>query len=277
MAVLQTPREFIMQQVFELLVRNPVDLQISAYLSNLKTTGLENTMEMVYAQGGRGNVYVGGGFAHSRRATLNIESATFNMEVMALQSGTELFQGNMNIRKYDIMTAGTGGTLTTAMTAVGTTNSEILFLYKLADNGSYDAVYTQVAATPEEGQFTYTSATQTITLSATETPVEGDRYAVTYEFRSANNAQRLTITGDGVPATALVTAFGLAKDTCTGQLFPCQIEGLAQIDGNWNFDLAADGDPVVQNLTMEFVKGCLENDLYTFTVYTEDEEGDETP
>lgn len=46
---------------------------------------------------------------------------------------------------------------------------------------------------------------------------------------------------------------------------------MAQIDGNWNFDLSADGDPAVQNLSMEFVKGCMENKLYDFKVYTEDE------
>ena len=46
---------------------------------------------------------------------------------------------------------------------------------------------------------------------------------------------------------------------------------MAQVDGNWTFELAADGDPVVQNLSMEFVRGCLENKLYDFTVHTEDE------
>lgn len=34
-----------MQAVFELLLRRPVDKSIAAYLTNLKTSGLENTME----------------------------------------------------------------------------------------------------------------------------------------------------------------------------------------------------------------------------------------
>lgn len=51
MPVLATPREFTMQAVFELLLRRPVDKSIAAYLTNLKTSGLENTMEMVYPTG----------------------------------------------------------------------------------------------------------------------------------------------------------------------------------------------------------------------------------
>lgn len=274
MPVLATPREFSMQAVFELLLQRPVDRSIAAYLTNLKTSGLENTMEMVYPTGGRGNVYIGGGFAHSKRATLTVESATFNTEVMALQNGTELFQGSTTINHYEIITAGVGGALATTFTAQGTAGSEILYLYKInPENGSYADTYTQVSATPTTGQFTYTSTTKAITFNESETPTEGEQFAVAYEFMSADNAQRITVNGDGVPATVLCTAYGLAKDMCTGELFPCQVYGMAQIDGNWNFDLAADGDPVVQNLSMEFVKGCLSNTLYEFRVYTEDEEG----
>lgn len=230
---------------------------------------------MVYPTGGRGNIYIGGGFAHSKRATLNVENATFNTEVMALQNGTELFQGSTLIQHYEVITAGAEGALTTTFTAQGTAGSEILFLYKVdPSNGTYSETYTQVAASPEAGQFTYASDTKTFAFNASETPTEGDQFAVTYEFMSADNAQTITVNGDGVPATVLCTAYGLAKDMCTGELFPCQVDGMAQIDGNWNFDLAADGDPVVQNLSMEFVKGCMDNTLYEFKVYTEDETGE---
>ena len=59
MAALATPKQFSMQQAFEILLRKPIDRSIIAYLTNCKTSGLENTMEMVYPQGGAGNVYVG--------------------------------------------------------------------------------------------------------------------------------------------------------------------------------------------------------------------------
>ena len=59
MAVLATPKQFSIQQVFEILLRKPVDRSIIAYLTNTKTSGLENSMEMTYPTGGQGNVYIG--------------------------------------------------------------------------------------------------------------------------------------------------------------------------------------------------------------------------
>ena len=50
-----------MQQPFEFLQRRPATKQIVAYLTDTKTTSLENTMELVYPSGGAGNVYIGGG------------------------------------------------------------------------------------------------------------------------------------------------------------------------------------------------------------------------
>jgi hypothetical protein len=47
MAVLPTPKKFVIQQVFEILLQKPVDKSIVAYLTDCKTSGLENTMEMV--------------------------------------------------------------------------------------------------------------------------------------------------------------------------------------------------------------------------------------
>ena len=38
--LLATPRQWSIQQVFEILFRNPVDKSIIAYLTNCKTTGL---------------------------------------------------------------------------------------------------------------------------------------------------------------------------------------------------------------------------------------------
>ena len=42
-----TPKKFAMQQVFEILLRKPSDKSIYGYLTDCKTTSLENTVEMV--------------------------------------------------------------------------------------------------------------------------------------------------------------------------------------------------------------------------------------
>jgi len=42
-----TPKKFAMQQCFEILLRRPSDKKILAYLTDCKTSSLENTVEMV--------------------------------------------------------------------------------------------------------------------------------------------------------------------------------------------------------------------------------------
>lgn len=275
MAVMATPKKFAIQQVFELLLRKPSDRSIVAYLTDTKTTGLENTMEMTYPTGARGNVYIGAGFAHSRRATLNVTVATWNTDVLAVQNGTEVVTDSHEITYYDVI-QGKSGAFNTKFTAVGATGAEIGFVYKVESDGTYSKTFKQAQTATESGTFAYATETKAITFaeSDAEKPKDGDYIACAYAFRSATNAQRITVNSDGVPPVVIVSAYGLARDICNGELFPCVIEGTAQIDGNWNFDLSADGEPAVQNLTMEFVKGCLDKTLYTFTVFTEDEEGE---
>lgn len=271
---LATPRKFAMQQAFEVLLRKPLDRSIFAYLTDCKTSGLENTMEMVYPTGGAGNVYIGAGFAHSRRATFTVSTATFNTNVLAAQNGTEVVTGSTLITYYDVITVGADGSVKTKFKAVGTAGSEISYIYKLNNDGTYGESWEQAATASTEGQFAYSSATKEITFAADDAnkPVTGDILACAYTFKSADNAQKIEINSDGIPPVVLVTAYGIARDVCTGELFPCAIEGQAQVDGNWNFDLSADGEPVVQSLNMEFVKGCIDKTLYTFTVFTEDED-----
>lgn len=219
---------------------------------------------------GRGNVYIGTGFAHSRRATMNVTSATWNTDVLAVQSGTEVYRGSTDITYYDVMQP-VDGVYTTKFTAIGSTNMELGYVYIVSNDGTYSKTYEQgTVAAP--GVFTYSTATKELTFDASDAPAAGDILAAAYTFRTADNAQRITITADAVPPTVLVSAYGIARDTCTGELFPAVVEGQAQVDGNWNFDLAADGEPVVQNLSMEFVKSCISNDMYTFTIFTEDED-----
>ena len=47
MANKATPKKFAMQQCFEILLRHPSTKKILAYLTDCKTSSLENTVEMV--------------------------------------------------------------------------------------------------------------------------------------------------------------------------------------------------------------------------------------
>ena len=275
-----TPKKFSMQQVFEILLRKPADKSILAYLEDVKTSGLENTVEMTYPTGARGNVYIGGGFSHSKRAKLNVTMATWNTEVMAIQNGTEVSTGAHDIVEYEVLEHNTGNTYTTKYAPIGATGSEIGFVYAVNDDGTYGKKYTQ-ATSAASGSFAYTVTTsgtgasavttRTITFASGDAP-EGD-IALSYTRKTTDVAQKITIDTEAIPATVLVTAYGLAKDVCTGELYPCQVDGMAQVDGNYNFDLSADGEPAVHSLNMEFVKTCRGKKLYDFVVYTDEVTG----
>lgn len=203
---------------------------------------------------------------------------------MALQNGTEVATGSQELTYYDVIEAGgtsTAPVFKTKYKAIGTTtggvsnNDEIVHIYIMNGDGTMGKEYKQVATLSgtAAAEFTYDSGTKVITFNDKENgaPVYEDKLVCAYTYKTADNAQRIELHTDAIPALVLVTAYGIAKDTCTGDLFPCTVEGTAQIDGNWTFELTADGDPVVQDLTMNFVRGCIGNKLYDFTVSTEDE------
>ena len=265
-----TPKKFAIQQVFELLLRKTADKEIIAWLTDAKTTGLEKTAELVYPTGGRGHVYVGAAFSHTTRAKLTVNTATWNTEVFAVQNGTAVTEGAVEITEYDVITATTATTALTNYTALGITGSEIGFIYVVDEQtGTYTDVFTQ-ATTVGVSPFTYAPGTRTITFSATDSSRYANKtLAMSYSRMTEATAQRIEVTSDGIPDLVLITAYGLAMDLCSGDLYPCVIEGRAQIDPNYNFDLSSDGEPAVQSLNMEFIKPCNSKNLYTFTIYTE--------
>ena len=196
---------------------------------------------------------------------MNITMATWNTEVMAIQNGTEVSTGTQAITEYEVVEAITGNTYATKFKALGATGAEIGYVYALNEDGTYGKKYEQ-ATTAATGKFAYSGGT--ITFASGDAPVDG--MALAYTRATTTAAQKLTIDTEAIPQTVLVTAYGIAKDVCTGELFPCQVDGMAQVDGNYNFDLSSDGEPSVHSLNMEFVKTCRGKKLYDFVVYTDE-------
>lgn len=196
---------------------------------------------------------------------MNVTMATWNTEVMAIQNGTEVSTGAHEIVEYEVIEYTTGA-YKPKHTPIGVSGSEIGFVYAVNDDGTYGKRYEQ-ATSAASGKFTY-STSSGITFSTADAPT-GD-IALSYTRKTTDAAQKITIDTEAIPATVLVTAYGLAKDICTGDLFPCQVDGMAQVDGNYNFDLSADGEPSVHSLNMEFVKTCRGKKLYDFVVYTDE-------
>lgn len=285
MATVGTPRNFVIQQIFEFLLQDTTDKSILGYLKHCKTSTLENTAEMVFPSGGRGNVYIGRGFSHSKRANLNVESATWNTEIIAAQNGTDVVTGETTYTKYiqiDLKDATYSYNLPVPAVKEAGDTLYIGTIYGTQSDGDYVKVLTEDES-KSEGKFTYTKeVTETSPAPAKIELAEKDvkdmietlgctKLSMAYTVKSTANAQRIEIKTGTMPDTVLVTAYGLVADICDGKLYPCVIHGMAQIDGNWTWELTADGDPAVQNISMEFVSGCASDDLYTITIDTDEE------
>lgn len=285
MATVGTPRNFVIQQIFEFLLQDTTDKSILGYLKHCKTSTLENTAEMVFPSGGRGNVYIGRGFSHSKRANLNVESATWNTEIIAAQNGTDVVTGETTYTKYiqiDLKDATYSYNLPVPAVKEPGQTLYIGTIYGTQSDGDYVKVLTEDES-KSEGKFTYTKeVTETSPAPAKIELAEKDvkdmietlgctKLSMAYTVKSTANAQRIEIKTGTMPDTVLVTAYGLVADICDGKLYPCVIHGMAQIDGNWTWELTADGDPAVQNISMEFVSGCASDDLYTITIDTDEE------
>lgn len=287
MATASTPRNFAIQQIFEFLLQEPSDKSIIGYLKHCKTSSLENTAEMTFPTGGRGNVYIGRGFSHSKRANLNVESATWNTQIIAAQNGTDVVTGETTYTKYvqiDLVDSQTDYNLPFPAVKEAGETLYIGTIYATQADGDYVMALTE-DSTSSQGKFSYTAETGTkqdsytpakITLSSEDVKnaietLGAVKLSMAYTVKSTVKAQRIDIKTGTMPDTVLVTAYGLVADICDGSLYPCVIHGMAQIDGNWNWDLTADGDPAVQNLSMQFVAGCSSDDLYSIVIDTEEE------
>ena len=155
-------------------------------------------------------------------------------------------------------------------------------IYGTQKDGDYVKVLTEDSAA-SSGKFSYTpevtdgsKAPAKITLDTSDvTEMIGTlgctKISMAYTIKSKATAQRINIKTNTMPDTALVTAYGLVADICDGSLYPCIVHGMAQIDGNWTWDLSADGDPAVHNISMEFVAGCESDDLYSIIIDTDEE------
>lgn len=263
-----TPDRFTVHAVYEILLRDPSTKKINGYLDDCKTTGLEKSSTLVFPEGGRGSAYIGGAFGHSNRAKLNVTKASWNTSILALQNGTEVVTGsNTNAVKYDMLKVATDKT-TTTFKALGTVGNEIGFINVIdATNGKVLKTLTQ-GTTASTGKFAYAPTTKEISFFAGEV-VDNSVVALSYNFDSGTSAQTITVDTDKFPSTQLVTAFGLVKDTCTGELYQAEINGIAQIDPNWKWDLNASGEPAVQDFNLEFVKGCASKMLFEIIVFNE--------
>src|SRR5690554_1463741 len=102
------------------------------HLQNLKTSGIENSAETVYARGGRGNAKIVG-FSSNREARITLDDATFTNEAIAAMTGNNLIDGTKEIYRRDVLTVSSDTATLTKTPADGS----LISLYKYNPDGTH--------------------------------------------------------------------------------------------------------------------------------------------
>ncbi|MFI2856797.1 hypothetical protein ACH6EH_06625 [Paenibacillus sp. JSM ZJ436] len=259
-----TPNIFAVREValatFYDLATNKAKVQ----LSNLKTSGLENSADTVYAQGGRGNGRVVG-FSGNRSGRVTLQDCVFTAEVIAMMTGNEIKTGATNIYQRDVITvsANKASLLHTPVDAT----SGLISVYKLNSDGTHGEEITFATGTIAAGKYTLT--TKQLTFNTGEL-ADGAKVVAYYKAATATTAKTITVSSDKFAGTYRIVLDCLVRNTENQQDYAAQIViHRAKMEDNWSISMAADGDPSVFDIPMEILKPVDGTEMYTMTIYDE--------
>lgn len=259
--------QYAVQAVFEIDVFDLEDGALLARLEELKSTNWQNSGEIVYSQGGRGNPKIIG-FGHSKSSMLECQNAIITEGALGIQtgSGVEELSSTTDVKFSEILTV-TTNSATTTYTATGVAGAEIGYVYKLNDDGSIGAKIEQGAAVAT-GTFTYTPLSKTLTFEDTPAQYADGTKIVVFYNPTISDAKKVTNRTDVFAKNVMVRANGLFRDVCNGKDYAGQlIFYKAKTSEEYNIELSADGEPAVHNISWEALKSCTDNILWDLIIY----------
>lgn len=239
-------------------------------LTNLKTSGIENTATVVYSMGGQGNNKIVG-FSGDRGGRVALQDAVFTNEVIAMMTGNDIKKGQTPIKYRDVLKVmDDKATLKyTPATPVG--GSAILnSVYSLNPDQTHEEEIV-LASTSTAGTGEYTITGKELTFNAGEFE-DGIEIVAYYTTQSGASAKTITVSSDKFAGTYEVVLDCLVRNVIDKQDYAAQIHIFdAKMEDNWNLDMAAEGDPSVFDIPMEILKPVDRKELYTMTIYDTEE------
>ncbi len=258
-----TPKRWAVRNVAKATFIDIATGKMLTYLENLKSSTIETSSETVYARGGDGNPKLIG-FSSNKESRVNLSSAIFDNRAMALLTGNDIVTAKNTIYRREIVTVDTGS----ATLKYTPKNQELEALYILGADGVEGSELTD--GTPGTNPDEYTLAVKEITVN--ESIADGTKLVAYYLIETDATAQTITVSSDKFPAAFKLVMEVLVTDFHTKALYPAQIIiPSARMEDNWSFSFAPDGDPNPLELPIEILKPADSNDLFTMTIYSEDE------
>lgn len=258
------------QQVFSIDCFDLVDGSLLARLNALKNSSWTNNGQIVYAQGGVGNPKIIG-FGHSKESAIEATSAVISDGSWGMQTGSGVIElTNTNLIQYSETLVCTANKVTTTYTATGATGTEIKWAYVVNNYGGVIKKLEQASTAESTGKFTYSSENKEISFF-TDDVQDGERVLVFY-YPNVTSARQIENRTDVFAKQVKAVANTVFLDTCTGLAYQGQLVYYkAKVAEESTFDLAADGDPAVQNLRLEALQSCESTKLWDIFIFnTED-------
>ncbi|WP_342422358.1 hypothetical protein [Paenibacillus sp. FSL E2-0178] len=240
-----------------------VTKKLKARLDTLKQSGLENTSDTVYTQGGSGNPKVVG-FSGNRAAKFTLQDAHFTNEIIAMMLGTEVVTAATPVTVDNVLTV-TGGTVTLEHTPAAT--GALISVNKYLPDGTIGKSFEFKSATPATGEYSVTGKTLTF---ATGDVTNGEKVIVYYKTMAGAETKQIKAQTDKFAGSYELVLDVLVRDILTKKDYAAQITiPSAKIEDNWSMAMAPDGDPAVQDIAMEALAVPGSKDLYTMYIFDE--------
>lgn len=234
-------------------------------LTNLKTSGLENTAETVYAKGGRGNASIVG-FSGNRGGKVTLQDAVFTNEVIAMMTGNDIKAGEANLYQREVLTVAANK----ASLQFGPVNagSGLISVYELNEDGTHGEEVLFAPSTAAAGE--YSLSGKTLTFGADDL-ADGARVVAYYQAKSSSDAKTITVSSDKFAGTYKLVLDCLVRNTLDEQDYAAQIViNKAKMEDGWKLQMASTGDPAAFDIPLDILKPADGTELYTMTVYDQD-------
>lgn len=255
------PNTWVIRDVPKATFVNVVTRKPYFWLSDLKTSGIENSAETVYARGGTGNPKIVG-FSSNREAKTNLENAVFDNAALAMMTGNELWTGVKSVQQRDVLTV-TNDTASLKFTPNG--SGAIVAVYVANPDGTHGEELDYSATTLTAGEYGRTA--KILTFFGDEF-TDGTKVIAYYNANTDATAKTITISSDKFAGTFGLVLDAIVKSPYDKKDYAAQINiPSAKMEDNWSLTMAADGDPSVHTMPIEILKPADGTDMYTITLY----------
>lgn len=257
-----TPQKFAIRDAgewsfFDLQTGKPITT-----LNTIRTVSIDFTSETVYSRGGFGSPKLVG-FSGNKEGKLSIEDALYSPEAISMLTGNKVGKG-AKVIAINEKTKITSNKATIKNTPKGAITSVVLVM----QDGSSGEEFTLGAPATNKKEFSITGKELTFHADvANDTVVR-----VYYNVTTGTDTKTVRISSDAFGGTFKAVGRVLVRDAFDGKDYPAIITvPRAKFEDNFNMSLSVDGDPAVLTMPVEMLKDPLTDDLFTMTIFNEDE------